>query len=61
MPLTLLGKSYQSSSPSVEASRTGETSSFLGKSYARKQFNIVQRHQRWYDPQNNLCGVETYP
>ena len=45
MQLSFLGKSYTASNPSIEASMTGETANFMGKSYARKQFNVTQRQQ----------------
>lgn len=45
MQLSFLGKSYTVSTPSVDAIATGETASFLGKPYARKQFTVAQRHQ----------------
>jgi hypothetical protein len=45
MQLSFLGKSYQASFPTVETSETTETATFLGKRYARKQFNVSQRQQ----------------
>jgi hypothetical protein len=45
MQLSFLGQSYTASTPSVEATPTGETAAFLGKSYVRKQFNVAPRHQ----------------
>ena len=45
MQLSFLGKSYTASAPDVEATMTGETATFMGKSYARKQFNVAQRQQ----------------
>lgn len=45
MELSFLGKSYQASFPTVEASETTEIATFLGKRYARKQFNVSQRQQ----------------
>ena len=45
MQLSFLGKSYEASTPPMEATPTGETASFLGKSYSRKQFNVAQRQQ----------------
>ena len=45
MKLSFLGKSYTASAPALEATVTGETANFLGKSYARKQFNVTQRQQ----------------
>jgi hypothetical protein len=43
MQLSFLGKSYTASTPAIDAIATGETATFMGKSYARKQFNIAQR------------------
>ena len=45
MQLSFLGKSYTASNPAVEASMTGETATFMGNSYACKQFNVTQRQQ----------------
>jgi len=45
MQLSFLGKSYTASAPAVDAVATGETATFMGKSYARKQFNVTQRQQ----------------
>ena len=45
MQLSFLGKSYTASTPDVEATATGETATFLGKAYARKRFEVAQRHQ----------------
>jgi hypothetical protein len=45
MQLSFLGKSYTASAPAIEATTTVETGKFLGKAYARKQFNVVQRQQ----------------
>jgi hypothetical protein len=45
MQLSFLGKSYTASTSYVEATMTGETAIFMGKSYARKQFTVTQRHQ----------------
>lgn len=45
MQLSFLGKSYTASTPAVDATITGETATFMGKSYPRKQFNVTQRHQ----------------
>jgi hypothetical protein len=43
MQLHFLGKSYTASTPSVEASLTGETATFMGQPYARKQVTVSQR------------------
>lgn len=45
MQLSFLGKSYTASNPSIDTVATGETATFMGKPYARKQFNVTQRHQ----------------
>lgn len=45
MQLSFLGKSYESSIPAVDATPTGETATFMGKSYVRKHFNVAQRQQ----------------
>ena len=45
MQLSFLGQSYEATLPTVEAMETGETGTFLGKSYARKQYTISQRQQ----------------
>ncbi len=45
MQLSFLGKAYIAANPEIEASMTGETATFLGKSYARRQFNVTQRLQ----------------
>jgi len=45
MKLSFLGKSYTASTPDVDAMTTGETATFMGKSYARKQYNVAQRQQ----------------
>ncbi|MEO1067846.1 MAG: DUF4278 domain-containing protein [Cyanobacteria bacterium J06638_6] len=43
MELTYRGKSYEVSTPDVEATLTGEKATFLGKSYNRKQYNVSTR------------------
>ncbi|MEM1280501.1 MAG: DUF4278 domain-containing protein [Cyanobacteria bacterium P01_D01_bin.6] len=45
MQLSFLGQSYNASTPAIEAIATSETATFLGKPYARKQYNIHQRQQ----------------
>ena len=45
MQLSFLGQSYEAALPTVEATETSETATFLGKSYARKQYAVSQRHQ----------------
>jgi hypothetical protein len=43
MQLSFLGQSYTASRPTIEATETTETGTFLGKTYVRKQFNVSQR------------------
>lgn len=45
MQLLFLGQSYEASLPAIEATTTQETATFLGKRYARKQFNVSQYQQ----------------
>lgn len=45
MKLSFLGKSYEASAPTVDAVATHETGTFLGKSYAKKEFAVAQRQQ----------------
>ena len=45
MQLSFLGQSYEASNPAIEATATNETATFLGESYARKQYNVSQRQQ----------------
>ena len=45
MQLSFLGQSCQASMPSIEATETTETATFLGKRYVRKQFSVNQRQQ----------------
>ena len=45
MQLSFLGKSYEASTPAIDATPTGETATFMGQPYARKQFNVTQRQQ----------------
>jgi hypothetical protein len=45
MQLSFLGQSYNASLPTIEATETSETGTFLGKTYVRKQFNVSQRQQ----------------
>jgi len=42
MQLSFLGQSYNASLPTIEATETTETGTFLGKTYVRKQFNVSQ-------------------
>ncbi|WP_017302234.1 DUF4278 domain-containing protein [Nodosilinea nodulosa] len=45
MQLSFLGKSYEAFTPAVDAIATGETATFMGRPYARKQFNVAQQPQ----------------
>ncbi|MBD0270135.1 MAG: DUF4278 domain-containing protein [Cyanobacteria bacterium Co-bin8] len=45
MQLSFLGKSYNASSPAIEATETEATLSFLGRSSKVKQFSMAQRQQ----------------
>ncbi len=45
MKLSFLGQSYEASTPAIEATETGETLTFRGKSYSQKQYNTSQRQQ----------------
>lgn len=45
MQLSFLGKSYSASTPAIDATVTGETATFMGRPYARKQFAVAQRQQ----------------
>ena len=45
MQLSFLGQTYTATLPTVEATETTETATFLGKPYIRKQFNVSQRQQ----------------
>ena len=45
MKLSFLGQSYEASTPAIEATEMSETATFLGKPYARKQYNVSQRQQ----------------
>ncbi|MBE9111341.1 DUF4278 domain-containing protein [Nodosilinea sp. LEGE 07298] len=45
MQLTYRGHSYEASTPAVDAIATGETATFMGRPYARKQFTVAQRQQ----------------
>ncbi len=45
MQLSFLGKSYETSAPAIDAISTGETATFMGRPYARKQFTVAQRQQ----------------
>ncbi len=45
MQLIYRGQAYEASIPAFEAIPSGETATFLGRPYARKQFTITQRQQ----------------
>lgn len=45
MQFTYRGHSYEASTPAVDVITTGETATFMGRSYARKRFTVVQRQQ----------------
>lgn len=45
MQLTYRGQSYETSSPAIDGIPTGETVTFMGCPYARKQFTVAQRQQ----------------
>ena len=44
MQLTYRGQAYEvSATPAIDAIATGETATFMGRPYARKQFTVTQR------------------
>lgn len=45
MQLSFLGKSYSAATPAIDSTPTGETATFMGRSYARKQFTVAHRQQ----------------
>lgn len=45
MKLSFLGKSYEASTPAIDAIATGETANFMGHSYPCKRFIVTQHHQ----------------
>jgi hypothetical protein len=45
MQLTYRGQSYETSAPAIEATPSGETATFMGRPYFRKQFTAAQRQQ----------------
>ncbi|MFH7245700.1 MAG: DUF4278 domain-containing protein [Spirulina sp.] len=45
MKLSFLGKSYEAATPAIDAIPTSETATFMGNSYARKQFTVTQHQQ----------------
>ncbi|HSM84079.1 MAG TPA: DUF4278 domain-containing protein [Nodosilinea sp.] len=45
MQLTYRGQAYETSTLAVDGTPTGETATFLGRPYVRKQFTVAQRQQ----------------
>ncbi|MBE9138040.1 DUF4278 domain-containing protein [Nodosilinea sp. LEGE 07088] len=45
MQLSFLGNSYTASTTAIEAIPSGETATFMGRPYARKQVTVAQRQQ----------------
>ena len=45
MQLTYRGQSYEASTPAIDGTPTGETATFMGRPYFRKQFTVTQRQQ----------------
>lgn len=45
MQLTYRGQSYEMSAPAIAAVPSDETATFLGRPYARRQFDLAQRQQ----------------
>ena len=45
MKLSFLGQSYDAANLAIEVTETGETATFLGKPYARKQYTVSQRQR----------------
>lgn len=45
MQLTYRGQAYEVSNPAVDGTPTGETATFMGHLYPRKQFSVTQRQQ----------------
>lgn len=43
MKLSFLGKSYDASNPTMEATETQEMGTFLGRSYAKKSVTVAHR------------------
>lgn len=43
MKLAFLGQFYETSFPTIDATETDETCTFLGKHYTIKQFNVTHR------------------
>jgi hypothetical protein len=45
MQLAFLGQVYSASTPAIDGTPTGETATFMGNAYTRKQFTVSQRQQ----------------
>ncbi|MEO1068790.1 MAG: DUF4278 domain-containing protein [Cyanobacteria bacterium J06638_6] len=45
MQLTYRGQAYEASTSALEATPSGETATFMGRPYLRKQFTVAQRQQ----------------
>jgi hypothetical protein len=45
MQLTYRGQAYEASAPTIEATPSSETATFMGRPYFRKQFTVAQRQQ----------------
>jgi hypothetical protein len=45
MQLTYRGQAYETSTPAINGTPTGETATFLGRPYARKQFTTAHHQQ----------------
>ena len=45
MQLSFLGQAYETSTSAIEATPSGETATFMGRPYARKQVTVAQRQQ----------------
>jgi hypothetical protein len=45
MQLSFLGQSYEASTPAIEPHTTGETATFMGRPYFRKQIAVAHRQQ----------------
>lgn len=46
MQLSFLGKSYETSTPAIEAIETQQTLSFLGRKSTVKQYSVPQRQSQ---------------
>jgi hypothetical protein len=45
MKLSFLSQVYSASTPAIDATFSGETATFIGRPYTRKQFTVAQRQQ----------------